>query len=69
MTGCTLHASPDVVFFRPVTAGRATLAWSVPNNTSLIGVHFFNQGFVLDPGVNPTGATVSNAGAGIIGPF
>ena len=69
MTGCTLHASPDVVFFTPVVAGRATLAWSLPNAPSLIGVRFYNQGFVLDPGINPLGATVSNAGAGIIGPF
>jgi hypothetical protein len=69
MTGCMLHASPDVMFFTPATAGRATLAWTVPNNPSLIGVRFFNQGFSLDPGINPTGATVSNAGAGIIGPF
>jgi hypothetical protein len=69
MTGCTLHASPDVLFFAPVVASRATVSWALPNNTSLIGVHFYNQGFVLDPGINPTGATVSNAGAGIIGPF
>jgi hypothetical protein len=69
MTGCTLHASPDVVLFAPVFAGRATRGWVLPNNTSLIGIRFYNQGFVLDPGINPTGATVSNAGAGIIGPF
>ena len=69
MTGCTLHVSPDVMFFAPATAGRATLAWALTNNTNLIGVTFFNQGFVLDPGINPVGATVSNAGAGIVGPF
>lgn len=69
MTGCTLQASPDFMFFAPVTSGRATLPWVLPNDPGLIGVNFFNQAFVLDPGINPTGATVSNAGTGTIGPF
>jgi hypothetical protein len=69
MTGCTLHVSPDFVSFAPVVAGRATLAWQLPNAPGLIGTRFFDQGFALDPGINPLGAIVSNAGAGIVGPF
>jgi hypothetical protein len=69
MTGCTLHASPDVLLLAPVYAGHATLYWQLPNDPGLIGTRFFNQGFVLAPAVNPLGAVVSNAGAGTIGPF
>ena len=69
MTGCTLHVSPDFVSFAPVVAGRATLSWQVPNAPGLIGTRFFDQGFALDPAANPLGAIVSNAGAGIVGPF
>ena len=67
MTGCTLHASPDFLWFAPVTAGRAYLTRALPNHPSLIGIHFFNQGLVLDLGINPLGATTSNAVANVIG--
>jgi len=69
MPGCTMHASPDFLFFVAVAAGRATLAWPLPNDPGLVGVRFFDQAVFLDPGVNAMGAIVSNAGAGVIGPF
>jgi len=69
MPGCTLHSSPDVPSFVPIAAGHATLAWPLPNDPGLVDMRFFHQGLVIDPGVNPMGVIVSNAGAGIVGPF
>jgi len=71
MPGCTLHVSPDFLFFAPVpvTGLAVTLTWQLPNDPGLIGTRFFDQGFALAPGVNPLGAVVSNAGVGVIGPF
>ncbi len=34
---------------------------------SLVGGTFYNQGFVLDPGANQAGITVSNAASGVVG--
>ena len=44
------------------------LPLAIPNDGSLVGLNFFNQAFVLDPGVNPAGGVVTNAGEGVIGP-
>ena len=68
MPGCTLFASPEIPFTTPATAaGRATLSLPLPNVAAFAGIEFFVQGIALDPGTNPLGAVVSNAGAGVIG--
>jgi hypothetical protein len=67
MTGCSLLAAPDVAFALANQGGTA--AWSVllPNDPGLVGVSFYNQGFVLDPGANPLGVTATGGGCGTIG--
>jgi hypothetical protein len=69
MPNCSLYVSLDALVFVPVVNGRATLSWSLPNSANLIGAYFWNQALVVDPGVNPAGAVVANAGAGLVGPF
>jgi len=67
MPGCTLFADPQFLFTTPIALGRATLSWSLPNDPALAGVQFYDQAIVLDAGVNPLGAVMSNAGHGVIG--
>lgn len=47
--------------------GVARFVFQIPMDTSLAGLHFYNQGLVMDPGVNFLGATVTNAAEGIVG--
>ncbi len=47
--------------------GMATWQLPVPNDTAHLGLRFFNQGFVLDPGANQLGVIATNGGAGVIG--
>jgi hypothetical protein len=68
MTGCTLYVRPDVVVFLPVLAAQSTLTLAVPPVTALVGVRFHQQSLVLEPGVNPAGAIVSNAIGLSVGP-
>ncbi len=47
--------------------GTATWEYDIPNNSEFVGLHFYNQALVWDPGYNPAGFIVSNAGEGVIG--
>ncbi len=47
--------------------GAAEFAFQIPTDTSLVSVEFYNQGVVVDPGVNFAGLTVTNAGKGVLG--
>ena len=49
-----------------VVTNNPTFTWGfqVPNLPSLVGVNFYNQAFVVDPGVNTLGVATSNAGEG-----
>jgi hypothetical protein len=67
MTGCTLLASPQLLFVPRYSGGAASLTLPVPNDPSLLGGAFFNQALVVDPPANRFGATVSNACEGKIG--
>jgi hypothetical protein len=67
MPGCNWHVSLDAT---AVLVGQNQVAkWSlpIPDVTSLVGVHFFHQALVLDPGSNGFNAVVSNAAEGVIG--
>lgn len=63
MLGCRLWTS--IADAHPVLGS----AWSfaIPNDARLVGRELYNQALVADPGANPFGATVTNAGAGRIG--
>ncbi len=67
MDGCTLYT--DIAEAVPLvnTSGTATWTMTLPPITGLVGLNFYQQCFVLDPGTNPLGAIVSNTGQGIIG--
>ena len=66
MPGCTAHIAVDSV----VTVsgvGEARFELPIPLLPTLLGQHFYNQAFVLDPAANPLGAVVSEAMEGVIG--
>ncbi len=66
--GCFTYTSTDsnsLVLLDP--AGAATQAIAVPNQPSLAGFTFFNQGAVIAPGVNALAMLTSNYGRGVVG--
>ena len=67
LTGCTSYASADVSTLVAAVAGNASWSLPIPSAISLIGLAFYNQAASIDPGINPAGLTVSNAGAGVVG--
>jgi hypothetical protein len=67
MPGCTLFVSTEAFVAVFNLTGAASASIIVPDDPTLIGGKFYNQAFVVDPGSNPFGATMSNAAAGTIG--
>lgn len=67
MPNCDLLAAPFATQLVLGAGNSAVWTLGIPNNAALAGILFFNQGFSLDPGFNPTGLTVSNGGKGRIG--
>jgi hypothetical protein len=47
--------------------GTAQWMVSVPEDITLLGATFYNQGVVVDRAANAAGVTMSNAGEGRIG--
>jgi hypothetical protein len=64
---CQLEITPDVAFAVPATAGKASLPFPIPNSSSLLGLIFYNQALVRDPGANSAGWILSNPARAIIG--
>ncbi len=67
MPGCFLYTPPTIPTGLANNQGAATWQLPVPNDTAHLGLRFFNQGFVLDPGANQLGVIATNGGAGVIG--
>jgi hypothetical protein len=66
--GCELLTSVNLTSIKSVKAdGTAKSTYTIPLSLGLLGVHFYNQWVVLDPGANAWGFAFSNAGAGVIG--
>ena len=68
MGNCQMLASWDAEF--PIwSTANGGLVWkaTAANNTSLLGVTFYNQVWVQDPKANPAQIAVSNAGKGVVG--
>jgi hypothetical protein len=67
MNGCRLLVDPLATLL--VTGPNQTATWSLylPQIPGLASLEFFNQAFVLDPGINPAGVTVSNGGRARVG--
>ncbi|MCA8968643.1 MAG: hypothetical protein KDC95_02625 [Planctomycetes bacterium] len=65
--GCSLLVSFDVVSGLPIVSGSGKVTFTIPNQSSLAGVVFHNQFFVLDAAANAMKLTWSNAGTATIG--
>lgn len=65
--GCPARVADDVTGFVLGTFNEATWNLSVPNSVVFVGVPFYAQGLVFDPGMNAFGFTTSDAGAGVFG--
>jgi alpha-tubulin suppressor-like RCC1 family protein len=67
MPGCNAHVSPDIGTFLLGQSNQAAFEMSIPNDVRLIGLQFYNQAVVFDPGANALGAVMSAAAEGVIG--
>lgn len=67
MPGCSLFVSPDLIATMPIQWGVATIAVSIPSQTTLLGFELFAQGMALDPAANAAGLVVADAAAARIG--
>jgi len=62
MTGCTLLASPDLVFPTALQGRYSVTTLPIPNDPALIGAVLFAQVAVVAPGVNTAGIVTSSGG-------
>jgi hypothetical protein len=62
-SGCRLLVSADLVLLMSKSGGTASFTATIPNASNLVGLTFFEQGYVLDAGANALGLVVSNGGA------
>lgn len=67
LTNCSLRVSNDFVGTLLGSGGSAAFSLTIPNNQSFLGVQFFTQALVLDPGWNPFGGVLSDAAEATIG--
>lgn len=69
MPGCMLWIEPFPGASQTLTNLGGTALWSlpIPLAAPLAGLTFYVQAMALEPGANPLGATVTNAGVGVIG--
>ncbi|MCA8974069.1 MAG: hypothetical protein KDC98_05070 [Planctomycetes bacterium] len=68
MPGCTAHVPADAAYLISGQDNQARSRLTIPNLPGLVGLHFYNQAFVLDSNAgNPLGAVVSDAAEGVIG--
>ncbi|MBZ0153219.1 MAG: hypothetical protein K8J09_16975 [Planctomycetes bacterium] len=68
MAGCSWHIPLDAIVLLSGQDNQAKFMMPIPDQPSLVGVHFFNQAVVLDPVAgNGFGAVVSDAAEGVVG--
>ncbi|HEX5054397.1 MAG TPA: hypothetical protein VFZ65_21645 [Planctomycetota bacterium] len=68
MPGCTAHVSLDAAAVIVGSGGNARFELAIPYDPLLLGLQFYNQALVFDPGAgNPFSAVVSEAMEGVIG--
>lgn len=67
-TGCSLRVSTDIDI-QFVLTGSTTLTWNVaiPNDPFFIGIAFYNQVLMFDPGFNAGGGVMSDATSSLMG--
>jgi hypothetical protein len=57
--GCFLRVRPDSSIFLGGSQNSAVFSLSIPNQSSLVGMKFYEQAAALDPTANALGATIS----------
>ncbi|MFY9343853.1 MAG: hypothetical protein WAT39_15290 [Planctomycetota bacterium] len=67
--GCTLRTSTDWLGAVALVSGTGVVPWTLPSSPTLVGLPFFAQALVLEPGANPLGGVLSNAIAGVTGAY
>jgi hypothetical protein len=67
MPGCRTYTSADLLTAVPAVSGTATWSFGVPLQPNLVGVAFYLQGVVLDPGLNALGLSTTNAAVLVLG--
>lgn len=67
MPGCHLRVAPDVSLLVATAASSAAVQIPIPQWSGLLGVPFWQQGFVLAPGVNLAGLLATDSVRGAIG--
>ena len=65
--GCVLLAAPEQAIGLTSQSGFASYVLLIPNDTGLIGSHFYVQGWILEIGINPLNSVFSEGGDGRMG--
>lgn len=67
LTGCSLGIAAEIAY--PMSLNGGTWTWSarIPPDQAFWGARFWQQALLLEPGVNPAGATLSLAAEATIG--
>lgn len=65
--GCLLRVSAEFLIPVPNLGGTAPLSLPIPDDTGLLGIRFYLQGWVADPTANALGVAVTNGAEGLIG--
>lgn len=67
MTNCVLSVEAFVLVPVPYTGSTVKWSVSIPDSPVLLSEKFYQQGFIPDASANPFGATLTNAGEGVVG--
>ena len=69
LPGCTLYTSLNVLLggVATGTSGNASMMFTLPNSSSLVGIRYYNQWMVVDKAANGIGVVLSNGGEAQIG--
>jgi hypothetical protein len=69
MPNCLLRTDAFATSVLVTASNTASWSFVIPNAPGLLGVTFYNQALVVDPGVNAAGAVVSDAMRAVFGTF
>jgi hypothetical protein len=67
MPGCFVRVDPFATVAIAGISGTGTSQLTVPNQSQLLGVQFFQQALVLAPGANTAGLVMSNSMRAVVG--
>jgi hypothetical protein len=67
LAGCQLEIAPAASVFLFAVNGTASLSFTVPNATGLLGLPYFTQAITPDTGAPNGQVSMSNAGHAVLG--